>query len=399
MMFLDRLRRRNPALPMVALDLHRAGKVVANTYLIDLDTVRSNAASLASAAAALGLSVYFMAKQYGRNPDVSHVLVDAGLGSAVAVDVTDMATHVRHGVPVGHVGHLVQAHSGSEDSVIAAHPEVVTVFSVPAARRLGPAAVRAGRCQPVLLRVHAPGDFFYFGHGGGFPLDGIERAAAEVDSVEGIAVTGVTTFPCLLADPQIGRVVPTPNLSTLVDAAQRLSAAGFAVAQVNAPGTTSVLTLETLAAAGATHVEPGNALHGTTPLHILREDAPEDPAIVYVSEVSHFDGEDAYVFAAGHYVDKVLGDYPLRALCGHDESLLDRVLPVKVAPDGAIHYYYVLPGAQRSGAEVGDTVVFCFRPQVFVTRGRTQAIAGLHGDGPTVLYPRYDVEGYLCGVT
>ena len=85
-----------------------------------------------------------------------------------------MEAHVRSGVPVGHVGHLVQANRGTEDAVVAAGPEVVTVFSIEAATRLGQAARRAGKDQAVLLRVQAPGDTFYFGHGGGFLLGDIE---------------------------------------------------------------------------------------------------------------------------------------------------------------------------------------------------------------------------------
>jgi predicted amino acid racemase len=41
--------------------------------------------------------------------------------------------------------------------------------------------------------------------------------------------------------------------------------------------------------------------------------------------------------------------------------------------------------------EVGDSVVFCFRPQVFVTRGRTQAVAGIR-TGALDLRGVYDGE-------
>ncbi|MYW03968.1 hypothetical protein GT354_37945, partial [Streptomyces sp. SID3343] len=210
-------------------------------------------------------------------------------------------------------------------------------------------------------------------------------------------VRGVTTFPALLADPQQRRIAPTPNLRTLVDAAARLRAAGFDIRQVNAPGTTSARSLEIAAAAGATHVEPGNAIHGTTPLHVFTEDAPEQPAIVYVTEVSHVDGDDAYAFAAGHYVDKVLGEFQLTAFVGRgtDGPGSDGpIANVDTAPDGAIHYYTVLRDARRLGIRPGDTVVMCFRPQVFVTRGRTQSLSGLHTDAGRSLAwgTRYDAE-------
>lgn len=391
-MFLQRLREKNPALAIAAMRLHQAGELAANTYLIDLENIRSNAKFLRDAAASCGLSIYFMAKSFGRNPEACRAIVGAGLPRAVSVDLHCMHAHVRNGVAVGHVGHLMQPYRGSEDSVIAAEPEVVTVFTIEFARRLAAAAQRAGTTQPVLLRVTHPDDLFHFGQAGGFALDTITAAAQEIDALPGLRVAGVTTFPCMLGDLATRKVEVTHNFRTLVSAARQLSGAGFSVTQVNAPGTTSVLTLERQAQEGATHVEPGSALLGVTPSHLFDSAAPELPCIVYVSEVGHFAGDDAYVFASGgYYVDKVLGDYPVTAMCGHDESILDRVLPV-VSAAGINPYYLVIPEAKPRGAEIGDTVVFCFRPQVFETRGRTQTVDGL-GGGQPLLGSRYDHEG------
>jgi predicted amino acid racemase len=390
-MFVGRLISENPRLAIAAMRAHQEGRLLSGTYLIDTDAMAANARALRAAADAAGLNVYFMAKQFGRNPDACRVAINAGLPSAVAVDTQCMEAETRNGIPVGHVGHLVQPHRGAADAVIAARPEVVTVFDTAIAQRIGTAALGAGRVQDVLLRVRAPGDTFYFGHAGGFPLSEITDAARAVAKLPGVRVAGVTTFPCLLADPAKRAVVPTHNFGTLAAAARELRAAGFDITQVNAPGTTSARTMEALAAGGATHVEPGNALHGTTPLHIFDPAAPEIPAIVYVSEIGHLTDGDAYVYAHGYYADKVLGDYQLTALAGHDETILDRRLDVQTAPDGAIHYYAVIPGAAAAGARVGDTVVFCFRPQTFVTRARTQAIAGLAA-GSGELLGRYDQD-------
>lgn len=391
-MFLARLIERNPQLAAAAVRLHQQGEVLANTYLLDLDQFSANAAVIADAAQAAGLTSYFMAKQYGRNPEASRAVVSA-IPSAVCVDLQDMEAHSRNNIPIGHVGHLVQPHRGAEQAVIEAHPEVVTIFDDNHARRLSAAAESSGRTIDVLLRVHAPGDHFYFGHGGGFPLADIEAAAGRLQQLPALRVAGVTTFPCLLASPEQRTIEQTPNLMTLREAATRLRAAGIEVRQVNAPGTTSALTMTTLAAAGTTHVEPGNALHGTTPLHLFDPAAPEVPAIAYVSEVSHLDGENAYAYAAGYYADKVLGDYQLTALSGRDDHALDRVFRVDTAPAGAIHYYCILRDAARHGVAAGDSVVFCFRPQAFVTRGRTQAVAGLHSASRITVHDRHDVEG------
>ena len=93
---------------------------------------------------------------------------------------------------------------------------------------------------------------------------------------------------------------------------------------------------------------------------VFDDEAPELPAIVYVSEVSHMDGDDAYVFGAGLYIDKVLGAYGLRAFCGRDERIVDRIFPAEMAPDGAIHYYAVLhlpPTPRRAGRRHGRVLL------------------------------------------
>lgn len=390
-MFLGRLLDRNPRLILAAVTLHQGGGLRANTYLLDTDAFEANARAIAEAARRHGLAVYAMTKQFGRNPDACSAIAAAGIDRAVAVDLQCMEALARGPLRIGHVGHLVQPHRGTEDAVLAAEPEVVTVFNVEIAERIAAAARQAGRVQPVLMRVIAPGDHFYFGHGGGFDLDNLEASARRLDQLGGIRVVGVTTFPCLLADPARREVVPTPNFATLAKAAERLRAAGFSVEQINAPGTTSAGTMATLAEGGATHAEPGNAFHGTTPLHVFDPDAPEVPAIVYVSEISHIHDDRAYVFAAGHYIDKVLGDYQLRALVGRDETIVERPLPVEAAPDGAIHYYTTVLLPRNHDVRVGDTVVFCYRPQVFVTRARTRAVAGL-STGRLVLGTTFDVE-------
>ena len=113
-------------------------------------------------------------------------------------------------------------------------------------------------------------------------------------------LVGVTTFPCVAWDEERGDVVATPNLETIVAARDTLRAAGFAVPVLNAPGVTCVATLDLVAAAGATHVEPGSALIGETPWHAAN-DANERPAMVYVTEVTHeLDGR-AYTLGGGFY--------------------------------------------------------------------------------------------------
>jgi predicted amino acid racemase len=84
-MYLRRLLDRNPVLLETALDLHQAGAIPPNTWVIDLDAVALNAQALSVEAQRLGLVTYLMTKQHARNPYVNHVAMANGVGKGVAV--------------------------------------------------------------------------------------------------------------------------------------------------------------------------------------------------------------------------------------------------------------------------------------------------------------------------
>lgn len=386
-MFLDLLRRRNPAFLDAIAELHRDGALPANTYAIDLDAVGRNASAFARETARLGLTPFAMTKQIGRNPDVSRVLAASGITHAVGVDLQCALAAASGGLRIGHLGHLVQIPRHEADTAAALEPLYWTVFNETKAREAGAAALRRGRVQDVLLRVVQEGDRFYTGHEGGFPLEGIVAAADLVDTIPGVRFAGITTFPATLFDAASGTATATPNRSTLTTAVELLEAAGRTGIEVNAPGTTSISVLEALAGAGATQVEPGHGLTGTTPAHAV-SDLEEEPAIAYVTEVSHLWNDRAYVFGGGLYVDPVLGGVGTSAIvvatgagapAGRGPGFVAGLdtLPVEMPAPEAIDYYATIPLNGRTDIRVGDTVVFGFRPQVFVTRASTAAVSGI----------------------
>lgn len=384
-MFLEPLRRRNPDFLRAAAALHAAGQVPANSYVLDLDAVTANARSMASAAAPLGLTVFAMTKQVGRNPKFCQAVRDGGIDSAVAVDMQCARAVTGAGLRLGHVGHLVQVPRHEADEAAALEPAFWTVFSPVKAAQAAAAAAAAGREQDVLLRIHDPGDTFYLGHQGGVPAGDVLAAADYVDGLTGARCAGITTFPALLFSAGDRAVKPTHNLGTLERAAAALRASGRPV-QVNAPGTTSSGTFATLAGAGATQVEPGHGLTGTTPLHATRDDLPEIPAAAYVTEVSHEYGGRAYCFGGGLYIDPVFPDYQVRALVapGGDFDaafLADAELP----PPSMIDYYGMLTPPDGRRIAAGDTVIFGFRIQAFVTRAYIVPIAGIRNGHPQAL--------------
>lgn len=383
-MFLDLLRRRNPTLMGAAAALHAAGTLPANTYAIDLDAVTRNAKAFAEEALRLDLTVFAMTKQIGRNPDVSNALASVGITHAVGVDLACALAASAGGLGTGHIGHLVQVPRHEAMRAMALAPLFWTVFNETKAREVGQAATQSGRLQEVLVRIARDGDRFYRGHEGGFPAADVLAVADLIDAIPGLRFAGVTSFPATLFELSTRTARATPNRVTLSEAAAVLRAGGRRGVQVNAPGTTSVSILESLAEAGATQVEPGHGLTGTTPLHAF-DDLIEEPAIVYVSEVSHLWNGDAFVFGGGLYVDPVLGEASTRAIVlppGETEVASASPMRVEMPTPGSIDYYAIIPDGEEKGVQVGDTVLFGFRPQVFVTRALTAAVSGVGSARP-----------------
>jgi predicted amino acid racemase len=139
-----------------------------------------------------------------------------------------------------------------------------------------------------------------------------------------------------------------------------------------------------LADAGATQIEPGHGLTGTTPLHAV-ENLPERPAVVYLSEVSHLHGTEAFCFGGGLYIDPVFPAYPLRAIVSREPTVAERALaPVEIPAAEAIDYYGMIDATGPVKPRVGDSVVFGFRPQAFVTRAYVVGVTGLSAGAPVV---------------
>lgn len=391
-MFLEGLRRRNPALIEQAIALHQAGTIPANSYVIDLDAVTRNAALIRAAADRVGLKVFAMTKQMGRNGDFCRAVAAGGIDKAVAVDMECARACFRAGLGIGHLGHLVQVPRHEADAAQRTAPDYWTVFNLDKASEAASAARRRGRHQDLLARIHAPGDQFYNGHEGGFLSADIAAVADGLDRLDGGRFAGITTFPALLFDNAGDAVRPTHNLGTMARAVEALRRAGRRDIEVNAPGTTSAITLQALADHGATQCEPGHGLTGTTPLHAVR-DLPEEPAVCYVSEVSHIHAGRAYCFGGGLYVDPVFPDYEMRVMVGSaPEAVRSKPHRVEIPPPAAIDYYGMIEAGGPDSPRVGDTVVFGFRPQAFVTRAYTIGLSGV-GSGAAAPRTLYDAFG------
>ena len=387
-MFLRSLLDKNPAFVEAVVALHQAGSIPANSYAIDLDALATNTSHIMDEAKNLGLTVYAMTKQLGRAPGALDAISVAGVDGYVAVDMACSRPIATNGHNLGHIGHLVQVAAAEAGAAMAMQPDYWTVFSPNKAAEASAAASRIGRVQDLLVRVFAPDDKFYPGHEGGIPLEDLPAMIAHIAGLPGARFAGLTTFPALLFDPASGRARVTPNMATLARAAEsarrHLGRDHQELLQINAPGTTSTAVLAQLADAGATQVEPGHGLTGTTPLHAVG-DLPEQPAVCYVSEIAHIHQGTPFCFGGGLYIDPVFGDYQTTAVVAHDPSeAATKPIPVDMPDPAAIDYYAKLnPESDRKVSE-GDTVVFGFRIQAFVTRAFVAGVAGVRSGAPSV---------------
>ena len=392
-MFLQQLIDKNPALIAAAVELHQSGEIPASSYVIDLDALEENGRLICDEAHRLGLVVYPMTKQLGRNPLAMHRLTAAGADGYVAVDTTCADAIVRAGESLGHVGHLVQIPRSETRTIADNRPDYWTVFTDGKAREAAAAGIAAECPQRLLARVYAEGDVRVASHDGGFDAARIDEVADAFDALDGASFGGVTSYPAMLFNRRTLEAEPAPNLRTLESVASRLRTGGREDIAVNAPGTTSFATLQMLADGGATQVEPGHGFTGTTPWHAVR-DLPERPAMIYVSEVSHTSGGKGYCFGGGLYqcVDTIPGRQ-LQAAVGHDvEQARRNIVDVELTAYQEIDFYGRLVPSEETVLEEGDSVVMCFRAQAFYTRAFVVPISGV-ASGQSKVEGLFDTHG------
>ncbi len=385
-MFLSSLITRNRAFLEASVQLHQDNLIPANSYVLDLDALEANTRHMAAEAHRRRLKVYAMSKQVGRAPGALRAITDGGADGYVAVDMACARPIVANGHRLGNLGHLVQVPKAEAGEAAGLEPEYWTIFSRNKALEASRALSGGDRTQLVLLRVWDEGDVFYPGHEGGFHLDELSEVIEFVNSLDGLAFAGLTTFPALLYDAGTRQVKPTPNLETLargVEIALGRLGTGFPI-EVNAPGTTSTAVLGLLAGIGATQVEPGHGLTGTTPLHAVA-DLPEQPAVLYLTEVAHLHQDVPLCFGGGLYVDPVFEPYQTRVVAARNPEDVG-LEPVRIdMPDPAgIDYYGRLHPPKGRRLQEGDTVIAGFRIQAFVTRALVVGVRGVSTGNPVV---------------
>lgn len=384
-MFLNNLLRQNPRFAQAAIELHQAGELPPDSYVIDLDMLAANARLICDEAHRLNLEVIAMSKQFGRNPVAMKVLRGNGVDCFAAVDVTDARAIQRAGQPLGNVGHLVQIPRHDAAEVAGMRPLNWTVFTAAKAAEAAAATHAMGCTQDLLARLYGQGDLVVESHAGGWDAADAIQVADRLDKLPGARFKGVTSYPALVFDRTHRKVVPTPNLHTLERTVKRLHDAGRHDIVVNGPGETSTVMLSTLASHGVTQVEPGHGFTASGAYHAFA-DLPEKPAMLYLSEVSHTDGDFAFCFGGGLYLCVGSVDYTPHALAGKtfEQAAGNSVEAILGQNHQVIDFYGRLVQPATHSLEAGDSVVFCFRAQAFYVRSHIAPVSGIQSGRPAV---------------
>lgn len=362
-MFIDILKKRNPSFIQDVFSLHAKGELEPDTYVIDLDTFTFNAEKILEEANKKNIKLYFMLKQVGRNPYLAKLLMKLGYAGAVVVDHKEALVMMKHGIPLGNTGHLVQIPKHQVEKIVEYGSEVITVYSFEKLEEINNAAQKYNKVQDILVKVAKDDDLFYSGQISGIKIEELPEFITKAKNLKNVSIVGATAFPCYLFNPQTEGMEKTPNYDTVIQATEIMSELGCTIKQINVPSTTSVATLEKMEANELLAGEPGHGLSGTTPAHIS-ETQVEIPAVCYLSEVSHQYADKSYCYAGGHYRRSHMENAMVLV---NDKEVITKVIPTDL---DSIDYYFELQGLYP----VSAPVIMAFRFQMFVTRSKVALI-------------------------
>ncbi len=389
-MYLKHVIDKDPQLLEAMIKFHQSGRIPPNSWVIDLDTIVENARILSGEAKRLGLKTYLMSKQHNRNPYINKLAIANGLNKMVAVDATCALMARRYNMPLGHVGHLNQIPRALVPAVVAMKPEVFTIFNIEHARWINDAAEAQNLIQDLLIRVYTEGDTFFEGQEGGFDEKEVPELVKTLAGLKNVRLAGVTSFPCVRYNEKPEEALRVEqNMGTITRVADTLRKMGVDVKQINAPGNTSSNVMRILKEHGATHVEPGNGLLGTTPSNAFRSDLPEQTAFAYLTEISHFYKGRAFAYGGGayhtNYSDSIQG------LVGSTwEEARDNRVEYNYDIYQDIDYHMQLLPKKGQRCEVGDSVLFAYRTQMHMTRSYVAPVSGLSGKRELKLHYLFD---------
>lgn len=390
-MYLDNVLANTEEMLETTMKLHQDGKIPVNSWIINLDQIAHNARNLSKTASDNGLKTYIMSKQHNRNPYINALAMKMGMGGVVAVDFQGALACRDYQIPLAHAGHLNQIPRHLIREVLQLSPEVMTVYSFKQAQWINDACEDLGIIQDILIRVYGDPDYVFIGQEGGFHLNEVPQFIDKVNKLKHISLVGATAFPCLHYNGSGDeKITPTINVQAINEALKIMKNKGIEIKQVNMPGNTSSAEMALLKELGATHVEPGNSLLGTSPNHAFHQNMAESTAVGYLSEISHFYGNTAYAYGGGcyhtNYSDQMF------AFIGSnwsDAKAQGKVLYNHDIVQDIDYHMQFIPGLDQK-ITIGDSVVSSYRTQMHMTRSYHVAISGISGERPLKVHAILD---------
>lgn len=373
-MFLKSCLQNNSKLIEFAFHAHQQGLILPDTYLLDLDTIVENGRKMLETARQNEVKLFFMLKQLGRNPVIAKRLEALGFDGCVAVDYKEALLMIEHGVHLGNVGHLVQTPKAAMKKIVAARPDVMTVYSLEKIAEINQAAAELNVIQPLMLRITDADASLYSGQVAGFFSDELPEILHYLKTLKHVCLGGITVFPALLYNEETKQIQATSNVNGLLRALQRIQAESSQPLLINIPSATCCASIPLIRQLGGNNGEPGHGLTGTTPLH-KAEPQPENIGYVYVSEISHNYKDKAYCYGGGHY----RRGHMEHVLVGSDPTQA-KLLPIAAPDDDSIDYHFEIDGR----CTVSETALMCFRAQIFTTRSQVAIVEGLHQGTPRI---------------
>ncbi|WP_392562941.1 alanine racemase [Orbus sturtevantii] len=383
-MFLETVKSRNPALIDASLYLRKKNLILPDTYLLDLDTIIENTQNLVQEAQNNRIELFYMTKQFGRNPLIAKKISQSGIADAVAVDYKEALLLKSHNLSIGNIGHLVQVPLSLLEEFIVYGVKFITVYSIEQLQKIDAVCQKYNKQQKVLIKVIEYKDIIYVGQKGGFTLDELAKLKAYHQSLH-VIIAGITAFPCFLYNGE-SKLEPTENINTLSLAKLILNDIGFYNLEVNMPSATSCNTIPMIKFLGGTQGEPGHALTGTTPLH-AKKSLVEKPALVYLTEISHNFDHKSFIFGGGYYSR---GHFKNVSIYQGDRWIDDD--QIEPFDNENIDYYLALSKSHP----IGNSVVASFRTQIFVTRSDVAVVSGIQ-NGEVKLEGIFDSLGQQKG--
>lgn len=191
--------------------------------------------------------------------------------------------------------------------------------------------------------------------------------------------------PCISFSHTDARSVrPTDGFFTMLRAKEMLEREfGLQDLRVNCAGNCNPITFGTLARYGATDVEPGSGLTGSSLYH-LYGDLPERPAQVYVTEAMHhwngaaqmLGGGLTWLFSPNEWVPRCLVGTSMEEAKGHRMTLHEK---------GVVDYFGGCTSEDGWMPGIGATAVFpLVLPQMFMNRCYVAAVSGVSRSQPKV---------------